>query len=91
MMTWSVSRFFTVTSFFSGSMRSTSWCIQAVYLRTGVGLEYVDPYFQSNYEKALDTGLNIGHYHYVTAADTFQARQQAEFFYSLIQDKQRCV
>lgn len=53
--------------------------IQAVYLRTGVGLEYVDPYFQSNYEKALDAGLNIGYYHYVTAADTFQARQQAEF------------
>ena len=43
--------------------------IQAVYLRTGVGLEYVDPYFQSNYEKALDAGLNIGYYHYVTAAD----------------------
>ena len=33
--------------------------IQAVYLRTGVGLEYVDPYFQSNYEKALDAGLNL--------------------------------
>ena len=62
--------------------------IQVVYLRTGVGLEYVDPYFQSNYEKALDAGLNIGYYHYVTAADTFQARQQAEFFYSLIRDKQ---
>ena len=45
--------------------------IQAVYLRTGVGLEYVDPYFQSNYEKALDAGLNIGYYHYVTAADTY--------------------
>ena len=62
--------------------------IQVVYIRAGVGLEYVDPYFQSNYEKALDAGLNIGYYHYVTAADTFQARQQAEFFYSLIRDKQ---
>ncbi|MCD7990454.1 MAG: LysM peptidoglycan-binding domain-containing protein [Clostridia bacterium] len=62
--------------------------IQVVYIRTGVGMEYVDPYFQSNYEKALDAGLKIGCYHYVTASDTLQARQQAEFFYSLIRDKQ---
>ena len=62
--------------------------IEVVYIRTGVGPDYVDSRFQSNYENALDAGMKIGYYHYVTASNTIQARQQAEFFYSLIQDKQ---
>lgn len=62
--------------------------VQVVYIRTGEGAEYVDAYFQSNYDKALAAGMKIGFYHYVTASTTAQAQQQAEFFYSLIRDKQ---
>lgn len=62
--------------------------IEVVYIRTGEGNAYVDAYFQANYLKARAAGLKIGYYHYVTASTVAEAQQQAEFFYSLIQDKQ---
>lgn len=61
--------------------------IDVVYIRAGEGGGYTDAYFESHYQGALAAGLKIGFYHYVTAADTEQARQQAGFFYSLIRGK----
>ena len=61
--------------------------IEIVYIRAGQGSGYTDPYFRSNYEGAKAAGLKIGFYHYVTAQNTAQAVQQADFFYSLIKDK----
>lgn len=61
--------------------------IEVVYIRAGEGFDYVDPNFEQNYENALNAGLKIGYYHYVTAATPEEARAQAQFFYSLIQNK----
>lgn len=61
--------------------------IEVVYIRAGEGLSYTDPYFLLNYQKAREAGLKIGFYHYMTASTTEEARQQADFFYSLIRDK----
>ncbi len=61
--------------------------IEVVYIRAGEGYGYIDPYFEQNYENALNAGLKIGYYHYVTASDTAEAKTQAEFFYSLIKER----
>lgn len=61
--------------------------IEVVYIRAGEGYDYIDPYFEQNYERALNAGLKIGYYHYVTASSIEEAQAQAEFFYSLIDNK----
>lgn len=61
--------------------------IEVVYIRAGEGSDYIDPYFAQNSANANQAHLHIGYYHYVTASNTSQAIQQAQFFYSLIQDK----
>ncbi|MCI8513905.1 MAG: LysM peptidoglycan-binding domain-containing protein [Lachnospiraceae bacterium] len=61
--------------------------IETVYIRAGEGSNSVDRNFERNYEKASAAGLNIGFYHYVTAATPEEAIQQADFFYSLIEGK----
>lgn len=61
--------------------------IDAVYIRTGEGSDYVDAYFESHYQGALAAGLKIGYYHYVTAQNEAEAREQARFFCSLIRGK----
>lgn len=61
--------------------------IEVVYIRAGEGSDYIDPAFERNYENALNAGLKIGYYHYITASDTTEAAAQAEFFYSLIKGK----
>lgn len=61
--------------------------IEVVYIRAGEGYDYIDPYFEQNYTNALNAGLKIGYYHYVTASNPEEARSQAEFFYSLIDGK----
>lgn len=61
--------------------------IDAVYIRAGEGSDYVDSYFESHYQGALAAGLKIGYYHYVTAQNEEEAREQARFFYSLIRGK----
>lgn len=58
--------------------------VQAVYIRSSLGMDYVDPYFEKNYQKAKAAGLSIGFYHYVTATTVTQARAQAHFFLSTI-------
>lgn len=61
--------------------------IEVVYIRAGEGYDYIDSYFERNYKNALNAGLKIGYYHYVTASNTTEAKQQAEFFYTLIKGK----
>lgn len=58
--------------------------IQAVYIRAGQGPRYTDPYFAINYQRAKDAGLWVGMYHYVTATNETQAREQARHFAQII-------
>jgi len=61
--------------------------IDVVYIKAGQGGGIIDPYFAENYEKALDAGMILGFYYYVTATNTTEATTQAEEFYRLIQGK----
>lgn len=61
--------------------------IQAVYIRSSMGSNYVDPYFEQNYERAKAAGLQVGFYHYVTARTDSQARYQAQFFVNTVKEK----
>lgn len=62
--------------------------ITVVYIRAGEGFGYEDPYFEKNYQKAQDASLTIGFYYYVTAKSEEEAVVQANYFVSLIKDKQ---
>lgn len=53
--------------------------MDTVYIRSGLGSDYTDPYFEQNYERARAAGLNVGFYHYVTARTVSQAEYQAHF------------
>lgn len=61
--------------------------IEVVYIRAGQGFSYEDEKFERNYEEAKKHGLKVGAYHYVTARNEEQARQQAKFFVSLVCNK----
>lgn len=58
--------------------------IEAVYIRSSSGNSYVDEYFKRNYDLAKENGLKVGFYHYVTAMNTSEAIEQANFFVSVI-------
>ncbi len=58
--------------------------IQVVYIRSSLGGDYTDPMFRQNYENAKAQGLKVGFYHYVTASNADQARQEAHFFASVV-------
>lgn len=62
--------------------------IQIVYIKSSEGRGYIDPYFEANYRNAKANGLKVGFYHYVTARNTDQAREQANFFARVISGKQ---
>ncbi len=62
--------------------------IEVVYIRAGQGFSYQDPDFERNYEQAKANGLKVGAYHYVTARTVEDARTQAQFFVSIISNKQ---
>ena len=62
--------------------------IRAVYIRSSMGSTYVDPYFEQNYQRAKEAGLQVGFYHYVTARTVSQARYQARFFVNTVGDKE---
>lgn len=62
--------------------------IEVVYIRAGQGFSYEDAKFERNYKEAKENGLKIGVYHYVTARNVEQAKLQAQFFVSLISNKQ---
>lgn len=62
--------------------------IDIVYMKSGEGRSYIDPYFERNYQNAKANGLKVGFYHYVTARTVEQAREQANFFASVISGKE---
>ncbi len=62
--------------------------IDIVYIKSSEGTTYIDPYFETNYEKAQSAGLKIGFYHYVLARTTEEAEAEANFFSSVISGKQ---
>lgn len=57
---------------------------EAVYIRAGEGSDMTDSYFEDNYQKASEAGLDYGFYYYVTATSESEAKTQAERFASLI-------
>lgn len=61
--------------------------IEVVYIRTSLGSDYIDPYFEQNYLNARAAGLSVGFYHYVTARSVSQAQYQAKFFANVIEGK----
>lgn len=61
--------------------------IDVVYIKTSEGTTFKDPYFEQNYVNAKANGLKVGFYHFVTATNTQSARQQAQFFASVISGK----
>ena len=60
--------------------------IQVVYIKSSEGFDYVDPYFRANYDGFRAQGIPVGFYHYVTAMNVTEAREQAAFFASVIRD-----
>lgn len=62
--------------------------VDTVYIRSSLGSDYTDPYFEQNYERARAAGLNVGFYHYVTARTVSQAEYQAHYFVNTIQGKE---
>ena len=62
--------------------------IDVVYIKSSEGKSYIDPYFETNYQNAKANGLKVGFYHYVTARNVTQAKEQATFFAKVIRGKQ---
>ena len=61
--------------------------IEVVYIKSSQGTNIKDAYFDINYENAKANGLKVGFYHFVTATNTEQAKQEARFFASVISGK----
>lgn len=62
--------------------------IKIVYIKSSEGTDYIDPYFERNYQKARENGFYIGVYHYVRARNNYQAINEADFFASVIENKE---
>ena len=60
--------------------------IEVVYIKSSES-NWVDPYFEVNYEKATAAGLRVGVYHYVTAMSIDESREEAAFFVSTLEGK----
>lgn len=58
--------------------------IEVVYIRSSVGNSFVDIKFRQNYENAKANGLKVGFYHFVTARNVEEAKEQARFFSHVI-------
>ena len=58
--------------------------IDIVYIKSSEGSNYIDPYFRTNYELAIQNDLNIGFYHFLTARNVEEATAQARFFASVV-------
>lgn len=61
--------------------------IEVVYIRSSAGSSYIDDKFEENYRKAKENNLKVGFYHYVTARNTKEAKEQAIFFANVLKDK----
>ena len=62
--------------------------IEVVYIKSSEGTDWVDPYFERNYEGAKAAGLKVGFYHYVNARSVSEAIEEASFFVSVVNNKQ---
>jgi len=62
--------------------------IEIVYAKASEGNSYVDETFEQNYQNAKANGLKVGAYHYVTATNTQEAREQAQFFAQVVDGKE---
>lgn len=58
--------------------------IEIVYIKASEGTNIVDSYFKTNYDNAKENDLKIGFYHYLTARSVDEAKEEAEFFCSVI-------
>lgn len=58
--------------------------IDIVYIKSSQGTNITDPYFRINYDNAKANGLKIGFYHYLTARNTLEAEEEAQYFASVI-------
>lgn len=58
--------------------------IEVVYIRSSVGNSFVDVKFRENYHGAKENGLKVGFYHFVTARNVNEAKEQARFFSHVI-------
>lgn len=61
--------------------------IEIVYIKASQGNDYIDPYFERNYKNAKENGLKIGVYHFITARSIEEAKDEADFFASVISNK----
>lgn len=62
--------------------------IEIVYIKASQGSNIKDSYFDINYENAKANGLKVGFYHFLTATNTKEAEQEAQFFASVISGKE---
>ena len=62
--------------------------IDVVFIKASQGSDWKDPYFEINYSNAKANGLKVGFYHFLTATNVVEARQEAQFFSSIISGKQ---
>lgn len=62
--------------------------IEIVYIRSSASHSYIDAKFEENYRNAKANNLKIGFYHYVTARNITEAKEQARFFATTISGKE---
>lgn len=62
--------------------------IEVVYIKSSEGENFIDPYFERNYENARANGLKIGFYHYLTARTEDTAKLEAYHFVRTISGKE---
>ncbi|MCL1949237.1 MAG: hypothetical protein FWF59_05855 [Turicibacter sp.] len=60
--------------------------IDLVYIRAGKS-GTKDWNFEKNYVGAKAAGMKVGFYYFITAADPWEAREQARYFYNITKDK----
>lgn len=61
--------------------------IDVVYIKSSQGSYIKDAYFDINYENAKRNDLKVGFYHFLTATNEEEAREEARFFASVIAGK----
>ena len=61
--------------------------IWGVMLKATEGERYLSPAFDKNYQKATDSGLYVGAYHYLRASTPAEALKEAQFFLQKVAGK----
>ena len=62
--------------------------MEVAIIKSSEGVDYTDPNFEVNYEGAKAAGLKVGFYHFLIATTVEQAREEANFFASIISGKE---